>query len=332
LNPGNSGGPMVDARGQLVGVAVATIKNSSGIGLAIPGAEVRKMLNGRLGTYHLTSSPPRDGKMTVSVEVGVIDPLHKIKNVTLHYLPSSRVVDLNKPIDSLEKLPDTQKIELVVEKHLATGKFVVDASANGKGLLLQTLLGSDEGKRLHAKVIHQLLNNEPAVVKGRMPEVDLGGADGATRILGGAFDPQFKDEAPAGGLLIGFEFGLGSFVNSDNIKAIRPIYRSAAGEEVKGTQIGTNLTRVVTVKAKEGYAVGGLTVNAGLWLDGMNITFMKVNGAELDPKDTYTSEFIGSKGGNPSVLAGDGSPVVGVIGKSNREGSTGIGLLLKKRL
>ena len=36
LNPGNSGGPVVDARGRLVGVAVATIKNSSGIGFAIP--------------------------------------------------------------------------------------------------------------------------------------------------------------------------------------------------------------------------------------------------------------------------------------------------------
>ncbi len=40
LNPGNSGGPVINTRGRLVGVAVATIKNSSGIGLAIPCKEV----------------------------------------------------------------------------------------------------------------------------------------------------------------------------------------------------------------------------------------------------------------------------------------------------
>ncbi len=32
LNPGNSGGPVVDAKGRLVGVAVATIKDGQGIG------------------------------------------------------------------------------------------------------------------------------------------------------------------------------------------------------------------------------------------------------------------------------------------------------------
>ena len=44
LNPGNSGGPVVDARGRLVGVAVATIKGS-GIGFAVPPSALQTVLS-----------------------------------------------------------------------------------------------------------------------------------------------------------------------------------------------------------------------------------------------------------------------------------------------
>jgi predicted Zn finger-like uncharacterized protein len=44
LNPGNSGGPVVDPQGRLVGVAVAKIKNTR-IGLAIPNNQLAEMLN-----------------------------------------------------------------------------------------------------------------------------------------------------------------------------------------------------------------------------------------------------------------------------------------------
>jgi hypothetical protein len=48
----------------------------------------------------------------------------------------------------------------------------------------------------------------------------------ATKILGGANSPAFKDQAPENGLLIGFEVGLGPFTKHDVVKAIRPIYRT----------------------------------------------------------------------------------------------------------
>lgn len=36
LNPGNSGGPLVDSRGEVVGVCVATILGAENIAFAIP--------------------------------------------------------------------------------------------------------------------------------------------------------------------------------------------------------------------------------------------------------------------------------------------------------
>jgi S1-C subfamily serine protease len=55
LNPGNSGGPVVDSQGRLVGVAVKTIKGA-GIGLAIPAAKVIAMLQGKAEGHD--RSPP----------------------------------------------------------------------------------------------------------------------------------------------------------------------------------------------------------------------------------------------------------------------------------
>lgn len=49
LNPGNSGGPVVDTQGRLVGVAVATINPElgSGIGFAIPTSKLTALLEGK---------------------------------------------------------------------------------------------------------------------------------------------------------------------------------------------------------------------------------------------------------------------------------------------
>jgi hypothetical protein len=147
--------------------------------------------------------------------------------------------------------------------------------------------------------------------------------------MGGAFDPQFKDEAPGGGLLIGFEVGLGKFVNIDVIAAIQPIYSTAMGEQ-PGKRYGTNFSRVVTVKAKPGYAVGAITAKAGLTIDGFSVTFMRIAGATLDPGDSYQSDWIGGKGGGgETLLTGGGTPIVGIVGKSNNRDCTGLGLLLK---
>src|SRR5207245_11211787 len=133
---------------------------------------------------------------------------------------------------------------------------------------------------------------------------------GKTKIQGGAFDPEFGESAPDGGLLVGFEIGLQKFFNNDVVRAMRPIFR-VGDKETLGTQRGTNLSRVVKVVAKPGYAVGAVTAKAGLTVDGMSVTFMKITPAgRLDPNDAYESDWIGGRGGGaPMRLGGDGTPV-----------------------
>ena len=49
LQPGNSGGPIVDERGRLIGIAVAKVGGVDTIGLAIPADELRELLALRVG-------------------------------------------------------------------------------------------------------------------------------------------------------------------------------------------------------------------------------------------------------------------------------------------
>ena len=58
---------------------------------------------------------------------------------------------------------------------------------------------------------------------------------------------------------------------------------------------------------------------------------MRVRDGRLDPTDAYDSEYVGGPGGGgPTKLGGDGSPVVGIVGKASPTEAGGLGLLLKK--
>jgi S1-C subfamily serine protease len=148
-------------------------------------------------------------------------------------------------------------------------------------------------------------------------------------IIAGGFAPQFKDVAPDGGLLIGLELGLGKFFQEDVIKSVRPIYR-VGGKEQFGSQRGVPPSPVVTIKAKDGYAVGAITCKSGLNFDGCSLTFMKVVGDKLDPGDAYESEWVGYVGRKqPTRIGGDGTPVVGLAGRGSDREVNGLGLLFQ---
>ncbi len=155
----------------------------------------------------------------------------------------------------------------------------------------------------------------------------------STKTIGGFGQTPFSDTPKKGCILIGFELGLGKFFNVDIVYAVRPIYLSADGECTGGahglfdSEIRSKVTRVVTVKAKPGYAVGRITGRAGLLLNGMSVTFMGINGARLDVNDKSQSEWIGDRtGGSEFTIDSQGALVVGIHGKANEVECGSLGL------
>jgi hypothetical protein len=151
---------------------------------------------------------------------------------------------------------------------------------------------------------------------------------------------SFREAPLEGALLVGFELGLGKFVSEEAVYALRPIYRTEQGEmttrayglfEGQGAGNGPNrsrVTRTVRLLAQPGYAVGGITVRRGIGISGMSVTFLRLTGTRLDPRQAYTSEWVGGVRGEPvSATTRNGAPVVGIFGNRDDRQVLALGLL-----
>ena len=149
LNHGNSGGPVVDARGRLVGVAVARITEGDvqNLGLAIPSRAVVRLLHGRLDKAVLTAVKDGDDRMLIKVTAALIDPLNKVKSARLHYLSAAAVAVKPKPSDPLEALPGCRTLELKLEDGVASGAISLRKGVTEVSLLHQVVSIDESGKR-----------------------------------------------------------------------------------------------------------------------------------------------------------------------------------------
>jgi S1-C subfamily serine protease len=84
LHPGNSGGPIVDSRGVVIGVAVAGIKGTT-INFAVPGEKIQGMLHGRVQDTHLGEPFVEQQKIKLPLRIALLDPLNRVREVTLEY-------------------------------------------------------------------------------------------------------------------------------------------------------------------------------------------------------------------------------------------------------
>jgi hypothetical protein len=155
-----------------------------------------------------------------------------------------------------------------------------------------------------------------------------------TEALGFPLHPAFEEVPPEGALLIGFEITLGKFIQDDVIDSLRPIFLTAKGE-VRGQTHGQPSDRLITVKARQGYAVGAVAVTRHLRIDGLKITFMRVEKKGLDPDQSYQSPNIARIGGmyGPGqTVTGHGALIIGICGKSDGRVCDALGLVLRGKV
>jgi hypothetical protein len=169
------------------------------------------------------------------------------------------------------------------------------------------------------------------------------GRTAQSRILGFHDAKRLFNELPAaGGVLVGFDCGIGKFFDIETVYAIRALYRTALGEitvadhglfrdaQLPGRRfpVKSRVVRSVRVRAPAGYAVGGITVRSGLNINGLSVTFMRIKGDALDPRDACLSEWIGDRtGGSERFVDGNGDLVVGICGSQDDDHIKSLGLL-----
>lgn len=83
MNPGNSGGPIVDADGRLVGIAVAIVNPAigTGIGFAVPVNDLIALLEGKMLSSLFISDGIEKDKAKFLAVAPMMDPLNRIETI-----------------------------------------------------------------------------------------------------------------------------------------------------------------------------------------------------------------------------------------------------------
>ncbi|MDX1926130.1 MAG: serine protease [Pirellulaceae bacterium] len=124
--PGNSGGPIVDAKGRLVGVSVATLLGTH-IGFSIPADSVRADMEGRVTSASLTHQVIGQDSYSVDARIRVIDPMGRIGSVAIYYWFCP--VGAQRPLDAEGKFPthgaqgDSPKKHIKLTFNRSTGEW-----------------------------------------------------------------------------------------------------------------------------------------------------------------------------------------------------------------
>jgi hypothetical protein len=130
---------------------------------------------------------------------------------------------------------------------------------------------------------------------------------------------QFSASAPTGGILVGLRVSRGDAFGGSVI-GIAPIFQ-VKDRYVTGKLNGEASDAGQILLAPPGFAVGGVQVGSGLWMDALRLIFMPLEGNKLQVSNRQYSDWVGGHGGGTKEIVSDGGLVVGVAGsfKENME-------------
>ncbi len=180
VNPGNSGGPLVDESGALVGVVVAKIENSK-IGFAVPVEKLNRLMDGRIALLDKLDAAPGGAVMEVSAEVH--DPLGRLHDPKVLYGLADEVKKPAQRDGNWDALAGAKSSELKVDGTKGLAVLALEPPQKGDMRVLVQLTFVDAAGKT--------VNGEPKELRyaGRGPVVAGGAANNPPRANPPAFNP-----------------------------------------------------------------------------------------------------------------------------------------------
>ena len=355
VNPGNSGGPVIDVQGRLIGVAVASVRDKQ-IGFAVPTAQLNEMFKGSVLLSGVVSARKvankaqlrgelwllgrggavRDHKaITILVDAGepfdlasgeflavarLTDPMLKLGTVTLHYAPVA--AGAAKTFET-KPLPNAQTVPFELDEQFGIAKFKLPPGTTAEqAFAYQVSYTNADGQTqytqphvVEVKTIEpQAANTAPIsrpgtgsrpIGPGRsgLANAKVGEETEIVAAKGKKVPPNYR-RAEAGKPMLGISWTPGFWAGEKCLRSLAPIYDRPENQSAS------------QVVAKPGYAVGAITVKTKNFINGIQITFMKLaaDGKSLDPKDSYTGPWMGPHevGVDETVVGGNGRLVIGL--------------------
>jgi regulation of enolase protein 1 (concanavalin A-like superfamily) len=197
LNPGNSGGPVVDAKGKLVGIARATIRGAN-IGFAISVPVLLETLAGKSEAATLSVRTSKQGEREISFDVPLVDPLDRIKSARLLFSRGPTKFSktpLPVPVDPVgddfdeqgdrPPVPDTrdsrvlygpiegaESLALEIARHHASGTIRFPSTGKDQTLWYQLALADGSGKTIHTQPAACFLGTSDRAYWGELVDPD----------------------------------------------------------------------------------------------------------------------------------------------------------------